>query len=205
MKLVIVGGVAGGASAAARARRLSENAEIVLIERGAEVSFANCGLPYHIGRVIPERDRLLVITPQLLRERFQLDVRTRSEVDSIDRHNKTVHVRDLDSGRVYLESYDKIILAPGAAPIRPPMPGADLPNVFTLRNLADTDRIKKVVDCGAKRAVVVGAGFIGLELAENFVRLGIATTLLDLSGQVVAPFDAEMTTPLRTALVGKRR
>lgn len=203
MKLVIVGGVAGGASAAARARRLSEGAEIVLIERGPDVSFANCGLPYHIGEVIPQRDKLLVTTPDRLRERFRLDVRTRSEVEAIDRDKKTVRIHDLNTGRVYDESYDRIILAPGAAPIRPPMPGADLPNVFTLRNLADTDRIKKVVDAGMNRAVIVGAGFIGLELAENFVHRGIATTILDLNKQVLAPFDPEMTTPLVAALAEK--
>jgi NADPH-dependent 2,4-dienoyl-CoA reductase/sulfur reductase-like enzyme/rhodanese-related sulfurtransferase len=203
MKLVIVGGVAGGASAAARARRLSEDAEILLIERGPDVSFANCGLPYHIGEVIPQRDKLLVTTPERLRERFCLDVRTRSEVEAIDRLKKTVRIHDLNTGRVYEESYDKIILAPGASPIRPPMPGADLPNVFTLRNLADTDRIKKVVDAGMNRAVIVGAGFIGMELAENFVHRGIATTILDLNKQVLAPFDPEMTTPLVAALAEK--
>ena len=203
MKLIIVGGVAGGASAAARARRLSEDAEILLIERGPDVSFANCGLPYHIGEVIPQRDKLLVTTPERLRERFRLDVRTRSQVEAIDRQKKTVRIRDLKAGRVYEESYDKIILAPGAAPIRPPIPGADLPNVFTLRNLADTDRIKKVLDGGTKRAVIVGAGFIGLELAENFVHRGIATTILDRNRQVLSPFDAEMTTPLAAAMVEK--
>jgi NADPH-dependent 2,4-dienoyl-CoA reductase/sulfur reductase-like enzyme/rhodanese-related sulfurtransferase len=200
MKLVIVGGVAGGASAAARARRLSEDAEILLIERGPDVSFANCGLPYHIGDVIPQRDKLLVTTPERLRERFRLDVRTRSEVEAIDRRKKTVRVRDLNSGRVYEEGYDKLILAPGGAPIRPPAPGADLPDVYTLRNLADTDRIKKLVDNGTKQAVIVGAGFIGLELAENFVHRGIATTVLDRNRQVLPPFDAEMTTPLLAAL-----
>ncbi len=200
MKLVIVGGVAGGASAAARARRLSEDADIVMFERGPDVSFANCGLPYHIGGVIPQRDRLLVTTPERLRERFRLDVRTRSEVEAIDRAKKTVRVRELNTGRVYEEGYDKLILAPGAAPIRPPIPGADLPNVFALRNLADTDRIKAVVDGGIERAVIVGAGFIGLELAENFVRRGVRTTILDLNKQVLAPFDPEMTAPLHAAL-----
>ena len=203
MKLIIVGGVAGGASAAARARRLSEDAEILLIERGPDVSFANCGLPYHVGAVIPQRDKLLVTTPERLRERFRLDVRTRTEVEAIDRQAKTVRVRDLKTGRVYEERYDKLILAPGAAAIRPPIPGADLPNVFTLRNLADTDRIKAVVDGGAERAVIVGAGFIGLELAENFVRRGVAATILDRNRQVLAPFDPEMTTPLLAALAEK--
>jgi NADPH-dependent 2,4-dienoyl-CoA reductase/sulfur reductase-like enzyme/rhodanese-related sulfurtransferase len=203
MKLIIVGGVAGGASAAARARRLSETAEILLIERGPDVSFANCGLPYHIGAVIPERDKLLVTSPGRLRERFRLDVRTRSEVEAIDRRTKTVRIRDLNTGRVYEEGYDKIILAPGASPIRPPLAGFDLPNVFVLRNLADTDRIKKAVDSGVQRALIVGAGFIGIELAENFVHRGIATTMLDLNRQVLAPFDPEMTTPMLTALTGK--
>jgi NADPH-dependent 2,4-dienoyl-CoA reductase/sulfur reductase-like enzyme/rhodanese-related sulfurtransferase len=203
MKLIIVGGVAGGASAAARARRLSEEAEILLIERGPDVSFANCGLPYHIGEVIPQRDKLLVTAPEILRQRFRLDVRTRSDVEAIDRRKKTVRIHDLNSGRVYEECYDKIILAPGGAPIRPPTPGADLPNVLTLRNLADTDRIKRLVDGGTKRAVIVGAGFIGVELAENFVHRGIETTILDRNRQVLPPFDAEMTTPLVAALVEK--
>ncbi len=203
MKLVIVGGVAGGASAAARARRLSEDADIVMFERGPDVSFANCGLPYHIGDVIPQREKLLVTTPERLRERFRLDVRTRSEVIAIDRRNKTVRVRDLTAGREYEEAFDKLILAPGAAPIRPPIPGADLPSVFTLRNLADTDRIKKLVDGKIERAVIVGAGFIGLELAENFVHRGVATTVLDRNRQILPPFDAEMTTPLLATLRDK--
>jgi NADPH-dependent 2,4-dienoyl-CoA reductase/sulfur reductase-like enzyme/rhodanese-related sulfurtransferase len=203
MKLVIVGGVAGGASAAARARRLSEEAEIVIFERGPDVSFANCGLPYHIGGVIASRDKLLVTSPDRLRERFRLIVRTRSEVEAINRAAKTVRVRDLASGRVYDESYDKLLLAPGAAPIRPSIPGADLPNVFTLRNLADTDRIKHAVDAGVKQAVIVGGGFIGIELAENFVHRGIATTILDRNEQVLAPFDAEMTAPLVAAMKAK--
>ncbi|MBL8799323.1 MAG: FAD-dependent oxidoreductase, partial [Planctomycetia bacterium] len=173
MKLVIVGGVAGGASAAARARRLSEAAEIVLFERGPDVSFANCGLPYYIGGEIAERDQLLVVTPQRLRERHRLDVRPRSEVLALDRQAKHVRVRDLATGREYAESYDKLILAPGAAPIRPPLPGIDLPGIFTLRNLQDMDRIKAAVDRGVRQAVVVGAGFIGLELVENLVRRGL--------------------------------
>ncbi|MEZ6141917.1 MAG: FAD-dependent oxidoreductase [Zavarzinella sp.] len=203
MKLIIVGGVAGGASAAARARRLSEDAHIIMFERGPDVSFANCGLPYHIGEVIPKRDSLLVTTPERLRERFQLDVRVRSQVESIDRTKKVVVVRELNTNRVYEESYDKIILAPGASPIVPPMPGADLPNVYTLRNLADTDHIKKVVDDGIQQVVIVGAGFIGLELAENFIHRGIKTTILDLNKQILAPFDPEMTTPLHQALLAK--
>ena len=153
MKLVIVGGVAGGASAAARARRLSEAAEIVLVERGPDVSFANCGLPYHIGGEIADRSKLLVVTPQRLKERFNLDVRVRSSALSIDRAAKTVRIRELDSGREYDEAYDKLILAPGAAPLRPPIPGIDLPNVYTLRNLQDMDRIKARIDSGVRQAV----------------------------------------------------
>jgi len=203
MKLIIVGGVAGGASAAARARRLSEDAEIVVIERGPDVSFANCGLPYHIGEVIPDRAKLLVTTAERLRERFNLDVRANSEVVSIDRKKKVVVIHDLKSGKSYEESYDKIILAPGAAPIRPAIPGADLPHVYTLRNLVDTDRIKQVVDGGVRQAVIVGAGFIGLELAENFIHRGIATTVIEHSPQVLGPFDPEMVAPIATAVVKK--
>src|SRR6476660_3421608 len=173
MKLVIVGGVAGGASAAARARRLSEDAEIVLFERGPDVSFANCGLPYHIGGEIANRDKLLIVTPERMRQRFNLDVRVRSSVESIDRGAKRAHVRNLANGEEYDEPYDKLILAPGAAPIRPPLPGIDLPGIFTLRNLDDMDRIIRAVQAGVKEAVVIGAGFIGLELVENLIRRGI--------------------------------
>jgi NADPH-dependent 2,4-dienoyl-CoA reductase/sulfur reductase-like enzyme/rhodanese-related sulfurtransferase len=203
VKLLIVGGVAGGASAAARARRLSEDAEIILFERGPDVSFANCGLPYYIGGEIAQRDKLLVTTPERLRTRFRLDVRTRSNVESIDREKKIVRVRDLAAHRIYEESYDKLILAPGAAPLRPPIVGIDLDGVFTLRNLQDVDRIKERVDRGARRAVVVGAGFIGLELVENFVGRGIETTLVELQDQVLPPLDKEMTTPIIETLLDK--
>lgn len=200
MKLVIVGGVAGGASAAARARRLSEAAEIILIERGPDVSFANCGLPYHIGGAIPDRAKLLVVSVEQLRTRLRLDVRPRSSVERIDRAAKTVHIREVDTGREYDESYDKLILAPGAAPLRPPIDGIDLPGVFTLRNLPDMDRIKSAVDGGAKQAVIVGAGFIGLELVENFVERGVQTTVVELQDQVLPPLDKEMTAPIVEAL-----
>lgn len=203
MKLVIVGGVAGGASAAARARRLSEDAHIVLIERGPDVSFANCGLPYYIGGEIAERDKLLVATPERLRTRYNLDVRLRSSVEAIDRRAKKVRVRDLVSGREYEESYDKLILATGAAPFRPPIGGIDLPGIFTLRNMQDMDRIKERLEQGVRRAVVVGGGFIGLELVENLVRRGIATTVVELNGQVLPPFDKEMTTPIAEHLTAK--
>lgn len=200
MKLIIVGGVAGGASGAARARRLSEEAEIIMVERGPDVSFANCGLPYYIGGEITDRSKLLVVTPAKLRSRFNLDVRVRSSVESIDRSAKTLRIRDLATGREYNESYDKLILAPGAAPLRPPIPGIDLPGIFTLRNMQDMDRIKAALDQRVQHAVVVGAGFIGLELVENLVRQGIATTLVELQDQVLPPFDKEMTAPLAEAL-----
>ena len=200
MKLVIVGGVAGGASAAARARRLSEDARIVLFERGPDLSFANCGLPYYIGGEITDRDKLLVAQPALLRDRFRLDLRPRTDVEAIDRARKVVRARCLAEGRVYEETYDKLILATGAAPLRPPIPGIDLPGIHTLRSLGDTDRIKAAIDRGVARAVMVGAGFIGLELVENLVRRGVATTLIELQDQVLPPLDQEMTAPIAAAL-----
>jgi NADPH-dependent 2,4-dienoyl-CoA reductase/sulfur reductase-like enzyme/rhodanese-related sulfurtransferase len=196
MKLLIVGGVVGGASAAARARRLSEDAHIILFERGSDVSFANCGLPYYIGGEITDRDKLLVVTPDRLKTRYKLDVRVRTSAEAIDRITKKVRVRDLQSGREYEESYDKLILAPGAAPISPPLPGIDLPGIFTLRNLQDMDRIQAKLDQGVRQAVVVGAGFIGLELVENLVRRGVQTAVVELQDQVLPPFDKEMTTPI---------
>jgi len=203
MKILIVGGVAGGASAAARSRRLSEDAEIVLFERGPDVSFANCGLPYYVGGEIRDRAKLLVTTAARLRERYNLDVRTGSSVEAIDRTAKKIRVRELVSGRDYEETYDKLILSPGAAPLRPPIPGIDLPGVFTLRNLHDVDGIKARVDRGIKNVVIVGAGFIGLELAENFVKRGVATTVVELQDQVLPPFDKEMTTPIEQLLASK--
>jgi len=203
MKLLIVGGVAGGASAATRFRRLSEDSHIVLFERGPDVSFANCGLPYYVGGEIAERGKLLVTTPQRLRERFNLDVRTQSSVEAIDRQKKLVTVRNLATGEVYEETYDRLILAPGAAPLRPPLSGLDLPGIHTLRNLGDVDRIKAKVDEGIASAVVIGAGFIGLELVENFVKRGVATTVVELQDQVLPPFDKEMTTPILERLAAK--
>ena len=203
MKLLIVGGVAGGASAAARARRLSEQAEIIMFERGPDVSFANCGLPYFIGGEIADRDKLLVTTPERLQSRFRLDVRTRSNVEAIDRVARTIRVKNLVTGREYEESFDKLILATGAAPFRPPLPGMDLPGVFTLRTLQDTDHIKQRVDQGVKQAVLLGGGFISLELAENLNRRGIATTIVEKNQQILTPFDPEMTTPIVAELAKK--
>lgn len=195
-KIVIVGGVAAGASAATRARRLSETAQIVMIERGQDVSFANCGMPYHVGGEIADRSKLLVVTPERLRERYALDVRVRTEVTSIDRANKRVRVREVMEGREYDESYDKLILAPGAGPFVPEIPGIDLPGIHTLRNLQDMDRIKQVIDQGAKRALVLGGGFIGLEMIENLVRRNVKATLLEINHQLLGPMDPEMTIPL---------
>jgi NADPH-dependent 2,4-dienoyl-CoA reductase/sulfur reductase-like enzyme/peroxiredoxin family protein/rhodanese-related sulfurtransferase/TusA-related sulfurtransferase len=199
IKILIVGGVAGGASAAARARRLSEAAEIVLFERGHYISFANCGLPYHIGGDIPERDRLLVVTPERLRERFRVDVRTRSEVLSIDRAAKTVEVRDLESGESYSESYDKLILSPGAEPTRPPIPGIESERVLSLRNMEDMDRIIAELD-GKRHITVVGGGYIGLEMAEALRHRRLDTTLLELAPQVMGPADPEMVSILHQEL-----
>jgi len=195
MRIVIVGAVAGGASAAARARRLDENAEIILFERGEAPSFANCGLPYFVGGVIEEREALLVAPKQRLEQRYRLDVRTQTEVTAIDRAKKVVRVRNLETSDEYEQAYDKLILSPGAAPLRPPIPGADLPNVFTLRDLRDADRLHEIVQ-GAGHAVVIGAGFIGLEMAENLVHRGVKTTVVELADQILPPWDAEMVAPV---------
>ena len=199
LRVVIVGGVAGGASAATRLRRQMEKAEIILVERGPEVSFANCGLPYYLGRVIEDRDQLLVTTPEKLNQRFGLDVRTCTQVESIDRQACTVTLRNLRTGEVYQETYDRLILATGAAPIRPPLTGLELPGVFQLRSMQDTDRIFEHLG-GARSAVVVGAGFIGLEMVENLRHRGLKCSLVELSPQVLPPLDREMTWPIEQAL-----
>ncbi|MGI5916426.1 MAG: FAD-dependent oxidoreductase [Anaerolineae bacterium] len=190
---VVVGGVAGGASAAARLRRRDESAEIIMIERGRYVSFANCGLPYHIGHEIPERDALLVSTPEKLCDEFNIDVRTEQEVVRIDREARQVEVRDLQSGELYRQSYDRLILAPGAAPLVPPIPGVTLDDVYTLRTMSDMDRIKARIDAGGvNRAVVVGGGFIGLEMAEALHSRDIQVTIVEMLYQVMSTMDFEM-------------
>jgi len=192
-KVLIVGGVAGGATAATRLRRLDEAAEIILFERGPHVSYANCGLPYHIGGVIKDRESLLVATPEQLRAEFNLDVRIRQEVLSIDRHKKEASVRNLDSGEVYTESYDKLILSPGAKPFVPPVEGVNLPGVLVLRHIGDMDVIKAQVDSGeAQAAVIVGGGFVGLEMAENLMHRGLEVTVVEMLDQVMSPLDFEM-------------
>lgn len=192
-KIVIVGGVAGGASAAARLRRLDESAEIIMFEKGEDISFANCGLPYYVSGVINRRDALLVQTPAAMKARFNIDVRVLSEVIEIHRDAKEVEIKDLASGETYRECYDVLILSPGASPIVPPIKGADLANVFTVRNIPDTDRIKEWVDHeNPARAVVVGGGFIGLEMAENLKQRGLQVVLVEAANQVMAPLDIEM-------------
>jgi NADPH-dependent 2,4-dienoyl-CoA reductase/sulfur reductase-like enzyme/rhodanese-related sulfurtransferase len=193
VKLVIVGGVAGGATAGARARRVSEDAEIVIFERGEYISFANCGLPYYIGNVIQKRDDLLLATPQEFKERYNIDVRIFSEVVGIDTREKTVKVKNVHTGEMISEGYDKLILSPGAEPIKPPLEGVDLNNIFHLRNIPDSDRIKTLVDeKNPRHAVVVGGGFIGLEMAENLVERGVKTTIIEMLDQVMPPLDWEM-------------
>jgi CoA-disulfide reductase len=193
MKVVIIGGVAGGASAAARLRRLDENAEIILLEKGEHISFANCGLPYYIGEVIKEKDKLLVQTPEKMKERFRIDVRVNSEAVKIDVQNKTVTILDKADNKVYTETYDKLVLSPGAEPVRPRLAGIDSKRIFTLRNIPDTFRIKDYVDkMNSKRAVIVGAGFIGLEVAENLHRRGLKVTVVELADHVIGPLDYDM-------------
>ena len=192
-RVVIVGGVAGGATCAARLRRQDENAEIIILERGHYVSFANCGLPYYVGNVIQEESKLLLASPTLFRERFNVEVRTRNEVLAIDRTASTVSVRNLETGREYSELYDALVLSPGAAPIRPPWPGIDLRGIFTLRTVPDSREIRHWIDeKKPRKAVVVGGGFIGLEMAENLAHRGIAVTIVELANQVMPPLDPEM-------------
>ncbi|MGR5135000.1 FAD-dependent oxidoreductase [Vibrio jasicida] len=192
-KIVIIGGVAGGASAAARARRLSEDAEIIMFERGPFVSFANCGLPYHIGGDIQERSKLLLQTPESFLARFNVDVRVMNEVVSINRQDKTVTVNNLLDGSEYQESYDFLLLSPGAGPVVPPIPGIDNPLTHSLRNIPDMDRIIKTIETNkVEHATVVGGGFIGLEMMEAFHQLGVKTTLVEMADQVMTPVDREM-------------
>jgi NADPH-dependent 2,4-dienoyl-CoA reductase/sulfur reductase-like enzyme/rhodanese-related sulfurtransferase len=219
MKVVIVGGVAGGASCAARLRRLDEKAEILMVERGPYVSYANCGLPYHVSGVIPEESSLLVATEAMFRAVFNIDVRTGCEAVAISPKKKTVDLRDVKTGKVTTESYDKLVLSPGAAPIRPPLPGIDLPGIFSVRTVPDARTIRQWMHRGEetktgmdsytghqvvtkpKRAVVVGGGFIGLEMVENFAHLGLEVTLVEKLHQVMPPLDPEMSRLVERYLV----
>lgn len=200
-KVIIIGGVAGGASCATRLRRHNEEIDILLLERGPHVSFANCGLPYFIGGVIEEEQSLFLANVDLFRDRFRIDARVYSEVTAIDINEQTVTVTDHTAGVEYTESYDELVLAPGAKPIRPPLPGIDQAGIFSLRNVPDSNQIKDWIrDHQVKRAVVVGGGFIGLEMIENLVHLNIHTTLVERSPQILPPLDPEMTIPLRNSL-----
>jgi NADPH-dependent 2,4-dienoyl-CoA reductase/sulfur reductase-like enzyme/rhodanese-related sulfurtransferase len=210
MKVIIIGGVAGGASCAARLRRLDENAEIIMVERGPYMSYANCGLPYHVGGVIPEESKLLVATADTFRHQFAVDARTRCEAVAIDPGRKTVDLKDLETGEVTTETYDKLVLSPGAPPIRPPLPGIDLPGIFSLRTVPDAREIRQWLEKGTPflagmdrysgiqavrpktRAVVVGGGFIGLETAENLSHRGFDVTVLEMGDQILGPLDREM-------------
>ena len=193
MKTLIIGGVAGGASAAARLRRLNENDEIIILERGDYVSFANCGLPYFIGGDIIDRNMLTLQTPESFRKRFNIEVRVRNEAVRISPDTHAVTVRRLDSGEEYIETYDKLILSPGDEPIRPDIKGIDSPNVFTLRNIPDTMKIKSYTDSAKpKKAVIVGGGYIGVEMAENFAKAGLEVSIVELAEHLIAPLDADM-------------
>jgi len=210
MKVIIIGGVAGGASCAARLRRLDENAEIVMVERGPYVSYANCGLPYHVGGLIPEESELLVATADTFKGLFKVDARVNCEAVAIDPKSKTVDFKNHETGEVTTESYDKLVLSPGAPSIRPPLPGIDLPGIFAVRTVPDAREIRKWLDQGTPflagmskysgiqavrpktRAVVVGGGFIGLEMAENLVHRGFDVTLLEMGDQILGPLDKEM-------------
>jgi NADPH-dependent 2,4-dienoyl-CoA reductase/sulfur reductase-like enzyme/rhodanese-related sulfurtransferase len=203
-RFLIVGGVAGGMSAAARLRRLSEKDEIIVFERGSAVSFANCGLPYYIGGEISERESLFLQTPATFKTRFNVDVRTGHNVLSIDRKTGTIKVKELSSGREYAEKYDKLLLSPGAQPMKPALPGIELPGIFTLRSIDDTDKIKNyIIRTKPISAAVVGAGFIGLEMAENLHKLGLKVTLVEATQQVLNVFDADMAGAVKEVLYTK--
>ena len=201
-RILIVGGVAGGASCAARLRRLSEEVEITIFERGPYVSFANCGLPYYVGDVITDERDLLVATPQLFRSRFNIDVRVQSDVQTIDRERCEIEVRNIQTGKVYREGYDVLVLAPGALPIRPPLPGVDLPGIHTLRTIPDSRQIREwIVEREVKRAIVVGGGFIGLEMVENLTKRGISVTIIEMLPQVMPSIDPEIAIIIQDCLV----
>ena len=202
MKVLIVGGVAGGASAAARLRRLNEHVQIILFERAQHISYANCGLPYYIGGVINEEEKLFLQTPESMKEKFNIDVRVNSEVVSIFPETKEIEVLDKRNDKKYKESYDKLILSPGAEPIKPKIPGIEVGNIFTLRNVPDTIAIKAYVDSQKpKNTVVVGGGFIGVEMAENLKERGLDVTIIELSDQVIAPLDFEMASIIHNKLM----
>ena len=201
-RILIVGGVAGGASCAARARRLSESAEIIMFDRGEYVSFANCGLPYFVGNVIKKEQNLIVATPELFRKRFKIDVRLQSEIVAIDRDNSRIRVKDCRSGEMYHEKYDALVLAPGASPVKPTMPGIDLPGIFSLKTIPDSRLIKAwIARRNAKHALIVGGGYIGMEMTDNLVNMGLAVTIVEMQPQVMPLLDPEMASPIHAELI----
>jgi NADPH-dependent 2,4-dienoyl-CoA reductase/sulfur reductase-like enzyme/rhodanese-related sulfurtransferase len=201
-KILIVGGVAGGASCAARARRLSETVEIIMFDRGPYVSFANCGLPYYVGDVIKNEENLLIATPELFRKRFKIEVRLQSEVIDIEPREQRIHVKDLSTGQRYSESYDVLVLSPGARPIRPDLPGIDLPGIFSLRTIPDSRQIRDWIHrFKARHALIVGGGYIGMEITENLHRRGLKVTIVEKQAQVMPVTDPEMMTPIHQALI----
>jgi NADPH-dependent 2,4-dienoyl-CoA reductase/sulfur reductase-like enzyme len=193
MKVVVIGGVAGGASFAARYRRLDKKSEITIIDRGEYISFANCGLPYYVGNVIDDRAKLFVHTPESMKEKFNIDVKIKNEVLKIDPSRKAVSVKNLLTGDIYEEPYDKLVIATGSSPLKPPIPGIDGNNIFTLWTIPDTDKVKNHIEkTSAKKAAVIGGGFIGIEMAENLHALGIEVSIIEMADQVMAPLDKEM-------------
>jgi NADPH-dependent 2,4-dienoyl-CoA reductase/sulfur reductase-like enzyme/rhodanese-related sulfurtransferase len=203
-RILIVGGVAGGASCATRLRRLDEEAEITIFDRGGHVSFANCGLPYYVGNVIDEASKLIIADAALFQERFNIQVRLRTEVVRIDRQSHEIETRDLETGKSARERYDALVLSPGASPVRPPLPGIDLPGIFTLRSIPDSERIRQWIETrGARRAVIVGGGFIGLEMAENLLLRGLDVTVVEMLNQLLPPLDPEMAQPVEQRLAEK--
>ncbi|GAB3804504.1 FAD-dependent oxidoreductase [Virgibacillus kimchii] len=191
-KVLVIGGVAGGASAAARVRRLDESAEVIMFERGPHVSFSNCALPYHLGGIVPDSDDLVLVSPETFKKRYNIEARVQHEVVKINRSRKTITVRDLAADNTYEEAYDKLVLSPGAAPIKPPLPGIDREQVFTVRNVVDVEKIQGYVKESVKDIAVIGGGFIGVEVAENLRLAGYNVTLVEFADQVMAPFDEDM-------------
>ena len=200
-RILIVGGVAGGASCAARLRRLCEDAEIIIFDRGPYVSFANCGLPYYVGNVIQDEKKLLVASAELFKTRFKIEVRTENEVQAIDRDRSEIVVQRLSTGETYREKYDALVLSPGASPIRPPLPGIELPGIFVLRTIPDSRRIRSwIQEHNVEHAVVVGGGLVGLEMAENLASRGIEVTVVEMLDQLLPPLDPEMAEPVQQHL-----
>ncbi len=192
-KVLVVGGVAGGATAAVRVRRLDEKAEIIMFEKGPHVSFSNCSLPYYLGRVVESKEKLVLMTPESFKTKYNIEARVNQEVIRIHREEKTVEIKNLETNEVYKESYDVLILSPGANPVVPPFEGVNLPHVFTVRNVADIDRLHQYVNqSNVERIAVIGGGFIGVEVAENLREAGKEVTLVEYSPQIMAPFDEDM-------------